>query len=292
MHLRWLIIMIVISFIAVFVSAIALSFVESNSRTIQLNKRLARKYSHNAKQTAVRTPFIKILAKYPHDSDAFTQGLLVDGSGNSKTFIESTGLYGKSSLRRVDIETGNVLAQYDLSSDLFGEGVTMWDDSLIMITWKSKKGYVFNKNGDNFALNNTFGFNTVTGEGWGIDTDGNRLIVSDGSSTIMFWNPKTFKENGRIEVTYRGEPVSQLNELEFANGFIYANVWYQHVILKIDPESGAVVSVFDCSNLVQASGATQNPDAVLNGIAYDAEDDVFYLTGKLWNSVYKVRLDG
>ncbi|DAZ93572.1 TPA: hypothetical protein N0F65_009812 [Lagenidium giganteum] len=251
--------------------------------------------SATARQVVTR-PTVEIVAEYAHDPKAFTQGLLVVKDGASKFLIESTGLYGESSLRKVDIETGLVLAKYDLPSELFGEGVTLSEDNqLVMLTWKSRKGYVFDLDishpkGAFVEVAREFEFDTVTGEGWGIDYDGVHLLVSDGSSTIMFWDPKTMQEVRRIDVNYRGQLVSHLNELEYANGYLYANIWYQYVIAKIDPTDGTIVTVFDCSQLAQQAGAVSNRDAVLNGIAYDGNEDVFYLTGKLWSRVFKVKL--
>uniref|UniRef100_A0AAV1TUU2 Glutamine cyclotransferase n=1 Tax=Peronospora matthiolae TaxID=2874970 RepID=A0AAV1TUU2_9STRA len=244
-------------------------------------------------------PTVEFLAKYPHDAAAFTQGFTVVNRGDEKLFIESTGLYGKSTLRRVDIESGKVVKQYDLPEELFGEGVTLGpNNELVMLTWKSKSGFVFNLDetadgeADGFALRSKFSFDTTTGEGWGITFDGKDLVVSDGSSTVMFWDPLTKKEVRRIEVTiYNGnQPIAHVNELEIAKGFIYANVWYQPYILKIDPETGAVVTMFDLSKLLADAGADISAGEVLNGIAYDDTEDVFYVTGKLWNSVYKIRL--
>ncbi|CAI5736523.1 unnamed protein product [Hyaloperonospora brassicae] len=242
---------------------------------------------------------VEFLAKYPHDALAFTQGFTVVNRDAEKLFIESTGLYGESSLRHVDIESGRVLKQYDLPNELFGEGVTIGpNDELILLTWKSKSGFVFDldeivdtKRGS-AALKSEFSFDTTTGEGWGITFDGKDLVVSDGSSIVMFWNPSTKEEVRRIEVTIDNgkQKVSRVNELEAAKGFIYANVWYQPYILKIDPDTGAVVTMFDLSELVQDAGADVAFGEVLNGIAYDDAEDVFYITGKLWNSVYKVRL--
>ncbi|GAB9471397.1 Wd40/yvtn repeat-like-containing domain [Globisporangium polare] len=241
-------------------------------------------------------PTVHVLAKYPHDSEAFTQGLLVAKQGNNKFFIESTGLFGKSTLRKVAIETGEVLGKYDLPSELFGEGVTLTKDSgeLVMLTWKSRKGFVFQAGGGNeangFTLEREFEFSTVTGEGWGIDSDGTHLIVSDGSANLLFWDPNTMTEVRRVEVTFQGHPIARLNELEVAKGFLYANIWYEKLIAKIDLASGDIVAVFDCNALADALTTGDDQGAVLNGIAYDGDEDVFYLTGKLWNAVYKVRL--
>lgn len=262
--------------------------------------KFAQTLSQQRQQQKTGKPTVQVIAKYPHDPEAFTQGLLVAKQGESKFFIESTGLFGKSTLRKVMIESGEVLGKYDLSSELFGEGVTLSKDSgeLVMLTWKSRKGFVFQAQAGSsaddanpaFTLEREFEFSTVTGEGWGIDSDGTHLIVSDGSATLMFWDPTTMEEVRRIEVTFQGHPIARLNELEVANGFIYANIWYEKLIAKIDPASGAIVAVFDCNALADTLTTGDDQSAVLNGIAYDGEDDVFYLTGKLWNAVYKVRL--
>lgn len=237
---------------------------------------------------------VKILASYPHDPKAFTQGLVVGRLGESKFFIESTGLFGESSLRKVDIATGKVQTKYSLDDKLFGEGVTIGaGGELVMLTWKNELGLVLSLANDNadFVLKRQFTYSTVTGEGWGIDNDGKHLVVSDGSSTIMFWDPLTMNEVRRITVTLRGQQIKNINELEFAKGFIYANIWYQQAIVKIDPSNGAIVAVFDCSSIVQQSPtASSDGNAVLNGIAYDGEEDVFYITGKLWDTVFKVQL--
>ncbi|EEY62954.1 uncharacterized protein PITG_14574 [Phytophthora infestans T30-4] len=245
---------------------------------VRLGVAEARVEARATRRTASR-PTVQMLGKYPHDTKAFTQGFTVVNRGHDKIFIESTGLNGESTLRHVEIETGKVLKQYDLPQNLFGEGVTIGpNNELVMLTWKSKTGL--------------FKFDTVTGEGWGITFDGEDYAVSDGSSTIMFWDAKTMKEVGHIDVSmYNGaQKISQINELEYAKGFIYANVWYQPYILKIDPETGGIVTMFDLSKLVADAGVDVSSGAVLNGIAYDETEDVFYLTGKLWGFVYKVRL--
>ncbi|RLN50517.1 hypothetical protein BBJ29_007056 [Phytophthora kernoviae] len=243
-------------------------------------------------------PTVEFLAKYPHDSAAFTQGLTLITRGNDKFLIESTGLYGESSLRRVEISSGRVLDQYNLPKELFGEGVTVGPSGeFVMLTWKNDIGLVFDLDDSSssetgFTLKREFEFETVTGEGWGIDFDGENYAVSDGSSTIMFWDPSTMTEVRRVDVSiYNGDQkISQINELESANGFIYANVWYQPYVLKIDPKNGAVVSMFDLSRLVKDAGVDVKSGAVLNGIAYDEQEDAFYVTGKQWGAVYKIRL--
>lgn len=259
--------------------------------------------SLHASTSSTGAPHVQVLAKYPHDANAFTQGLLVAKQGSDKFFIESTGLYGQSSLRKVAIETGTVLSQYDLPAELFGEGVTLTPSGeLVMLTWKSRRGFVFAASEPSAATQaftrvREFTYTTVTGEGWGIDTmadtnDGdpsNILVVSDGSATLQFWDATTMTEVRRVDVTFQGRAITQLNELEVANGYVYANIWYQRVVVKIEPQSGEIVAVFDCSALADAATTGDDSGAVLNGIAYDGDEDVFYVTGKLWRAVYKVR---
>ncbi|TYZ68366.1 hypothetical protein PybrP1_005936 [[Pythium] brassicae (nom. inval.)] len=264
----------------------------------QVTGSLATTNHDHTTNTAAVGPRVQVLAKFPHDSEAFTQGLLVARYGDRKVFVESTGLFGKSTLRQVAIETGEVLARYELPAELFGEGVTLTTSGeLVMLTWKSRRGFVLRAEqaaatgASSFRLEREFAFETSTGEGWGIDTDGSgHLVVSDGSASLAFWDPVSMQEVRRVDVTYKGQPVSYLNELEVANGFVYANIWYQRAIVKIDMATGAVVAVFDCAALADAATTGEDPGAVLNGIAYDGDEDAFYVTGKLWNAVYKVRL--
>ncbi|KAF1333353.1 Wd40/yvtn repeat-like-containing domain, partial [Globisporangium splendens] len=303
MLLRFLFTAVVVAFTTIAVS-VCLPATESAASGLLLTsvRSAAAGASTSNKNAGSNAPTVKVLATYPHDPDAFTQGLFVAKQGNDKFFVESTGLFGKSTLRKVAIESGEVLAKYDLPTDLFGEGVTLSENGeAVMLTWKSRKGFVFHVGGSSsaagndaatFSLTREFEFSTVTGEGWGIDSNGSHLLVTDGSSTIMFWDPKTMREVRRIEVHFQNRAISQLNEIEFANGFIYANIWFQTVIVKIDPQSGDIVSVFDCAQLMDPSITRGDHNAVLNGIAYDSDEDVFYITGKLWNTVYKVHLLG
>ncbi|RLN93449.1 hypothetical protein BBJ28_00003915 [Nothophytophthora sp. Chile5] len=302
LSLRFCMATIMLVFVALLAMGLTLS--DPSSHDLSSPELTTVKHRQTSEFREAARPTVEVVSKYPHDAAAFTQGFTVVSQGTDKFFIESTGLFGQSSLRRVDIASGRVLEHYDLPKELFGEGVTVGPGGeLVMLTWKSKLGFVFDlkssisgsgtgEDADSFTLTRQFNFETVTGEGWGIDYDGNELVVSDGSSTLLFWDPSTMKEVRRVDVTmYGGEQrVSQLNELEVANGFIYANVWYQPFILKIDPQTGAVVTVFDCSNVIADAGVDVASGAVLNGIAYDGEEDVFYLTGKLWGAVYKVRL--
>lgn len=222
----------------------------------------------------------QIIHTYPHDPQAFTQGLvLVDGH-----LYESTGLYGKSSLRMVELETGRVLQLHNLPKQYFAEGLTNWGSTLIQLTWKSGTAFVYDR--FSFRLLRTFQY---PGEGWGLTQDGKRLILSDGSATLRFLDPHTFKEVRSIHVRDHGSPVNQLNELEYVRGEIYANVWQTDKIARISPKTGKVLGWIDLANLLSPNQRT-SPDAVLNGIAYDSLHDRLFVTGKLWPKLFEIRL--
>ena len=219
------------------------------------------------------------VSAYPHDRNAFTQGLVFQDD----ILYEGTGLRGRSTLRKVELETGKVLQLYALSPQFFGEGVTVYGDKIIQLTWQSNTGFVYDK--DSFKLLQTFNYPT---EGWGITHDGERLIMSDGTSTLRFWDPQTYVEIGRIKVYDDDGPVVRLNELEYIQGEIYANVWQTNRIARIDPHTGQVTGWIDLAGLSpQDSG---QPVDVLNGIAYDAENDRLFVTGKLWPKLFEIKL--
>ena len=227
---------------------------------------------------------VEVVAGYPHDRGAFTQGLL----WHNGTLYESTGgrdtdRYGPSTLRQVEIATGARLQKRVLDGSLFGEGLERVDNRLIQLTWTSGRALVYDL--DSFDLLTTHDYE---GEGWGLCYDGERLIMSDGSSSLTFREPDTFAVLGRVEVRRSGTLISQLNELECANGRVYANIWQTDEIIVIDPRSGAVESTIDARGLSD-DGSIRDPAAVLNGIAYNPERDVFYVTGKLWPVLYEVR---
>lgn len=225
----------------------------------------------------VPTVRASVLARYPHDPRAFTQGLAVaDGS-----LYEGTGWYGESSLRRVDLSTGSILQLEMLPPDVFGEGITVVGDRIVQLTWTSHLGYVRDR--ASFAQIGTFGYPT---EGWGIAFDGNRLIMSDGSATLYFLDPDTQVEVGRVEVQADGRPVTRLNELEYVDGSVLANVWGSDQIAVVDPGSGDVRYWIDLSGL--NPGPVTSPDDVLNGIAYDAEQGRLLVTGKRWPMLYEI----
>jgi glutaminyl-peptide cyclotransferase len=221
-----------------------------------------------------------VVNSYPHDRSAFTQGLVFEGG----VLYEGTGRLGQSTLRRVDLESGDVLQVRELSDQVFGEGITVYEDKVIQLTWQSNVGFVYDK--DTFELSQEFTYPT---EGWGITHDGERLIMSDGTSVLYFWNPLTFEETGRIEVFDNNGPVAWLNELEYIKGEIYANVWQTDRIAIIAPETGHVTGWIELEGLLTAEDRSE-PVGVLNGIAYDAENDRLFVTGKLWPKLFEIEL--
>jgi glutaminyl-peptide cyclotransferase len=224
----------------------------------------------------------QIIHAYPHDPEAFTQGLLyVDGH-----LYESTGRNGQSSLRMVDLTTGQVLQKYDLPAEYFGEGLTEWGSDLIQLTWTTEKAFVYDR--FSFSIRRTMRYK---GEGWGLTHDERSLILSDGSSILRFFDPQSFREVRTLAVTDRGKPVKNLNELEYVRGEIYANIWETDRIARISPRTGKVIAWIDLSGLIDKRRLT-DPDAVLNGIAYDAKTDKLFVTGKLWPNLFEIRIGG
>lgn len=222
----------------------------------------------------------QIVHTFPHDPAAFTEGLVFE----SGFLYEGTGLYGQSTLRKTQLETGKVLQLHDLPADVFGEGITIFGDRLIQLTWKSQLGYVYDKQA--FRLVREFGYPT---EGWGITHDGKNLIMSDGTATLYFLNPDTFERTRQIEVHNDLGPVTRLNELEYIQGEIYANVWQTDRIARIAPDTGQVLGWIDLNGLLSAQDRI-TPVDVLNGIAYDAEHDRLFVTGKLWPKLFEIKL--
>jgi glutaminyl-peptide cyclotransferase len=235
-----------------------------------------------ARQDPIPVYTYKIVNTYPHDPKAFTQGLIYDNC----VLYESTGYYGQSSLRKVQLNTGKVLQIQPLSYEYFGEGLTLWQNKLIQLTWLERNGFVYDK--ESFQLLRSFAYPAGIREGWGLTHDATRLIMSDGTSGISFLNPDTFERTGRILVRDNGTAVDRLNELEYIKGEIYANVWYKDVILRISPENGQVVGRIDLTGLLSEEDR-QSAD-VLNGIAYDAEHDRLLVTGKLWPKLFHIEL--
>lgn len=222
---------------------------------------------------------VEVITRYPHDTKAFTEGLVVDDQGR---LFESTGRYGSSSVRLVDVSSGKVERKAELARQYFGEGLASLDGRLIQLTWKEHTAIVYDAS--NFHELGRFGYD---GEGWGLCYDGTDLVMSDGSPDLVFRDPDTFDERRRVTVTEAGAPVSDINELECVGDRVYANQWRTDRILEIDPISGAVTAVIDASGLLSAEEAAKAD--VLNGIAYDPARGTFLVTGKDWPWMFEVR---
>ncbi|MBT9331055.1 glutaminyl-peptide cyclotransferase [Paracidobacterium acidisoli] len=227
-----------------------------------------------------QTSTFRVVHSWPHDPQAFTQGLVFTGG----QLYESTGLNGRSSLRMDDLTTGRVLQHLDLPAQYFGEGLTEWGSTLIQLTWKAHLAFVYDR--FSFRLLKTLHY---SGEGWGLTQDGRHLILSDGTAVLRFLNPDTFAVVRRLSVTDHGKPVTQLNELEYVHGEIYANVWYTNKIVRISPQTGKVLGWIDLTGIIPAS-ELHDPGAVLNGIAWDAQHDRLFITGKLWPKLFEIQV--
>lgn len=235
-----------------------------------------------AESQSAKTPeyTIKVIHTYPHDPQAYTQGLVYhDGF-----LYEGTGLYGRSSLRKVKLETGTVLQRIELDPKYFGEGIALYKNEIVQLTWKSQIGFVYNL--DDFHLVRQFSY---TGEGWGLTTHGNELYMSDGSDEIRVWDANTLKEKRRIKVRDGNTPITELNELEFVDGEIFANVWQTDKIARISPRTGKVTGWIELNGILSPI-FRREPDSVLNGIAYDAAGKRLFVTGKLWPSVFEIQI--
>jgi len=216
---------------------------------------------------------------YPHDTDAFTEGLLIkDGY-----LYESTGLKGKSTISKRDLKTGHVLMKVDVPAEYFGEGIAIFGNELFALTWQSQVGFVYDLK--TFKVKRKFSYK---GEGWGMTSDDDNLYASDGSSDIRVINPKTLEEVRRIHVTYEGHDVARLNELEWVDGEIYSNIWGSNLIARINPMTGNVIGVIDLTGIINLP--MRGPDDVLNGIAYDSKQKRLYVTGKHWPSLFEIEL--
>jgi glutamine cyclotransferase len=229
---------------------------------------------------AQEDPGYIVVAQFPHDAEAFTQGLVF----RKAALFEGTGLEGASSLRRVDLETGEELRRVDLAEKHFGEGITVFNRKIYQLTWKSGRCFVYGAS--TFKRVGRF---TYEGEGWGLTDNGRRLIMSDGTNLIRFRDPETFAVLRELAVTDEGEPVSNLNELEWIDGEIFANVWPTDDIVRIDPTSGEVVGRFNLALLRQQEEAEGDPD-VTNGIAYLRSAGRLFVTGKWWSHIYEIQL--
>jgi glutaminyl-peptide cyclotransferase len=223
----------------------------------------------------------KIINTFPHDPEEFTEGLVLENG----ILYEGTGLRGESSIRMVDPKTGNILLAFQLPDQYFGEGITIYKDTIIQLTLDSEKGFIYNK--DTLELLKEF---TYAGEGWGITHDESRIIISDGTSTLRVMDPVTLKATGQIEVNDNGKPVDMINELEYVNGKIYANIWKTHRIAIIDAATGKISGWIDLTGLLDRQKYGNTPD-VLNGIAYDSTTGHLLVTGKLWPVLFEIVLE-
>jgi len=222
----------------------------------------------------------RVVHVFPHDRRAFTQGL----EFRAGFLYEGTGLEGRSTLRKVKLETGEVVQQIDLEPQYFGEGITVLNQQIIELTWRSQIGFVY----DQASFRRLRSFN-YTGEGWGLANDGEQIYMSDGTSEIRCWDPVTLRERRRFTVRDAGKPVAQLNELEYVHGELFANVWTTDRVVRIAPKDGRVLGWIDLSGLLNAADRTQQVD-VLNGIAYDILGDRLFVTGKLWPKLFEIKI--
>jgi len=224
----------------------------------------------------------KIVNEFPHDNKAFTQGFVY----HRGYFYESTGQRGQSSLRKTEIETGKVIRKIDLDKKYFGEGMTVYNGKIYQLTWQRKVGFIYDL--DSFELERTFEYGRSE-EGWGLTHDNKHLIKTDGTERIWFLDPETLTETRFIETYTNKRKAEKLNELEFVKGKIYANIWQQNSILIVDPVNGTIEAIVNLKGL-QSKAGQEGEDNVLNGIAYDEENDRLFVTGKNWNKVFEIKL--
>jgi glutamine cyclotransferase len=221
-----------------------------------------------------------VVKTYPHDPNAFTEGLLYrDGF-----LYESTGRNGQSSIRKVILQTGKVVRERDLDPQYYGEGIVIWKNRLIQLTWKNEIGFVYDLN--TFEPRSNFRY---PGEGWALTTDGSRLIMSDGTGDLRILDPNTLNETSRVHVTCEGRTVGNINELEWVKGEVYANIWLTNIIARINPSTGEIVGLIDLTDIVP-SATKDVRESVLNGIAYDAAANRLFVTGKLWPTLFQITL--
>lgn len=222
----------------------------------------------------------EIVAELPHDPQAFTQGLIL----HNNQWIESTGGNGQTWLRRVEPATGKVLVQKNLAAEFFGEGVTELQGKIYQLSWKNQQGFVYDAKSLEWLKNFRY-----QGEGWGLTNDGSSLLMSNGTHKIQFIDPNSFRVQREIAVLWEGQPLLFLNELEFVEGEIFANIWHKDQIVRIDPNDGKVLGFIDLSNIDQKD-PRKDAEHVLNGIAYDAVTRNLFVTGKCWSKIYQIRM--
>lgn len=233
-----------------------------------------------AENAVVANHGYEVVNSWPHDPDAFTQGLVfLDGK-----LLESTGQPGRSTLRSVELQTGKVLKKVDVPIPYFAEGIALLNNKIYQLTWEHRLGFIYDA--QNFQKIGEFQY---SGEGWGLTTDGSSLILSDGSNRLRFIDPSSFQVRKTIAVLDGKRPIGELNELEYVNGEIYANIWHEDRIAAIDPETGRVKAWIDLNGLLKP-GEVQDPEAVLNGIAFDKASNRLFVTGKLWPKLFEIRV--
>jgi len=222
----------------------------------------------------------EVVAELPHDAEAYTQGLVL----HEGHWIESTGKNGQTTLRRVDPATGAVVLKKNLVANFFGEGCTVLGGKIYQLSWKNQEGFVYDA--ASFQWQKNFSY---TGEGWGLTNDGTSLIMSNGSNILQFIDPVTFKPGKVLKVEWNGQPLDKLNELEFIEGEIFANIWFKDQIVRIDPANGRVIGMIDLAGIDKKEKRLEE-DNVLNGIAYDPVTRNIFVTGKCWPKIYQIRL--
>ncbi len=224
----------------------------------------------------------RVVNTYPHDPDAFTQGIAFANG----LLYEGTGRYGHSSVRKVDLKTGRILKIRRLPPGIFGEGLAVYNDRIVQLTWRSGIAFIYDKN--DFRLLRTFRYE---GQGWGVTHDGNHLIISDGTATLRMFDPESLKETGRIQVHDDNGPVDRLNELEYVRGEVFANIWLTDRIARIEPQTGRVTGWIDLAGIIDPKHKRRSIEAVPNGIAYDAQDGRLFVTGKYWSKLFEIQLN-
>lgn len=232
-------------------------------------------------RAAVPVYTVEVVKTYPHDTGAFTEGLYY----RNGSLYESTGRNGQSFIRQVALDSGKVIRQVAVDKKYFGEGIAPWGDHIISLTWTGGAGFVWSNK--DFKVSHSFFY---TGEGWGLTGNSQNLIMSDGTSAIRFLDPLTLKTVRVLPVTLNGRNIDQINELEWVDGEIYANIWRTRDIVRIDPQSGKITGIIQLNNLPETEDNTLDVNAVANGIAYDAKAKRLFVTGKLWPNLYEVKL--
>lgn len=245
------------------------------------NRSSASQNTNASTFAATPTYTYEVVNIWPHDPTAFTQGLIF----HEGFLLESTGQYGESSLRKVELKTGKVSKRISVPGQFFAEGLTLLRGKLFQLTWTERKGFIYDP--DTLQLQDSFSYG---GEGWGLTDDGDSLIMSDGTHQLRFIDPLTFQVEKTVDVFDEGQPLRELNELEFVDGEIFANIWHRDEIVRLDPQSGKILGRIDLKGLLPLDGRQRNPEAVLNGIAFDEVGKRLFVTGKLWPSVFEIKI--